>query len=340
MKALKDSNMIVKCEAAYCTREQFDASGKPKVTIVIAMEYCAGGSVHDLMKALRNIGEPFNEKNVAQVCYQVLQALKFLHAKKGRKYIHRDIKARNIMVTKDGECKLSDFGISFIKRNTRDKARTMGKGTEHWMAPEVLDKDTHDVEGRYDWQADIWSLGITAVEMLAPDAPFFNTSPQWLRENVKDMDTPMDILPENVEFTSRASLRAFKNFLAKCLEKDMRKRKSAAELLEDGFIKTAGMMEEAMQWEMAELVEKSLPFLKEQRRTMGIWSEGIFKRQQSIGDSETEEKSDATEITLDDNSADAATSRARRLSQTKSRDEILKEMAIWAMALGLQEEQE
>ena len=127
MKECHKCKFIVKCCGAWHQAKED--------RICIAMEYCAGGSVFDIMQALKKDDRTLLESHVAKVCRQILLALVFLHEKNGKKYIHRDIKARNIMVNEDGQCKLSDFGISFIKRNTREKAKTMGRCTDHWMAP-------------------------------------------------------------------------------------------------------------------------------------------------------------------------------------------------------------
>jgi serine/threonine protein kinase len=122
------------------------------------MEYCGGGSVAEVCKIL---DRGLEEDQIAIICREALKGLKYLH--KMHK-IHRDIKGGNILLTDNGQVKLADFGVSAKLTDTFSKRNTF-VGTPYWMAPEVV------LEEHYDGRADIWSLGITAIEMAEINPP-------------------------------------------------------------------------------------------------------------------------------------------------------------------------
>lgn len=124
----------------------------------IVMEYCAGGSVSDL---LRVTDEPLGEDLIRFVCLECLKGIQYLH---NISRIHRDIKCSNILLTESGEVKLADFGVAAQLTSTMSKRNTF-IGTPHWMAPEVIQ------ESRYDGKVDIWALGISAIEMAEKYPP-------------------------------------------------------------------------------------------------------------------------------------------------------------------------
>ena len=127
-------------------------------SVWIAMDYCAGGSLSDLMHAC---GHTFSERQVSCIMRMALQGLAALH-RVG--VIHRDIKGGNLLADSDGTCKLSDFGVSATINHSLGRQRTV-IGTPHWMAPEVLLSDD------YDELADVWGLGITAYELAIGEPP-------------------------------------------------------------------------------------------------------------------------------------------------------------------------
>jgi len=125
----------------------------------LVMEYCGAGSVTDLLKSSPK--RSLREEWISFICREVLAGLAHLHA---AKVIHRDIKGQNVLLTSDANVKLVDFGVSAQLDKTIGKRNTF-IGTPYWMAPEVIacDQDPHKT---YDSRSDIWSLGITAIEMV------------------------------------------------------------------------------------------------------------------------------------------------------------------------------
>jgi len=184
----------------------------------ILMEYCSGGSTRDLMKALK---EPISEPEIASIMKNVFRGLEYLHS---MHKIHRDIKAGNIMLDACGDAKLGDFGIS-SDFNSMDKHNTV-IGTPYWMAPEVI------LSEGYDERADIWSSGITMIELAEMKPPLHTLHP--MRAIFK---IPMEPSPTFKEPQKYSPL--FNDFLAKCLEKDPEVRLTATQALNEPFITSA-----------------------------------------------------------------------------------------------------
>lgn len=122
------------------------------------MEYCGAGSVTDLVKSTKT--HSLKEEWIAYISREILRGLNHLHR---NKIIHRDIKGQNVLLTDDAEVKLVDFGVSAQLDRTIGRRNTF-IGTPYWMAPEVIACDENP-EATYDNRSDLWSLGITAIEM-------------------------------------------------------------------------------------------------------------------------------------------------------------------------------
>ncbi|XP_031410359.1 STE20-like serine/threonine-protein kinase isoform X2 [Meleagris gallopavo] len=187
----------------------------------ILIEFCAGGAVDAVMLELER---PLTEPQIKVVCRQTLEALNYLHE---NKIIHRDLKAGNILFTLDGDIKLADFGVS--AKNTRTiQRRDSFIGTPYWMAPEVVMCETSK-DRPYDYKADIWSLGITLIEMAQIEPPHHELNPMRVLLKIAKSDPPT--LAQPSKWSSD-----FKDFLKKCLEKNVDLRWSATQLLQHPFV--------------------------------------------------------------------------------------------------------
>jgi len=187
-----------------------------KAPVWILMDYCGGGSVRDYMDTSK---KNLTEQQCGAVLLGTLMGLGYLHS---QKVIHRDLKAANVLLTEDGIVKLADFGISTqLTATLTGKAQTM-VGTTYWMAPEIMDES-------YTYKIDIWSMGITAIEMVEGEPPNFNLKPFQLM-----MKLPKDPPPKLKE--PQKYSKAFNDFLARALQKDHTKRPEAKELLTDPFL--------------------------------------------------------------------------------------------------------
>ncbi|XP_064015812.1 LOW QUALITY PROTEIN: serine/threonine-protein kinase PAK 3-like [Pogoniulus pusillus] len=137
----------------------------------VVMEYMSGGSLAGLVRNMR-----MHERQIAAVCRECLQGLAFLHS---NQVIHRDIKSDNILLGMDGSVKLADFGLSTHTTPKESRRRSM-VGTPHWIAPKWQEKKP------YGPKVDIWSLGITAIEMVEGEPPYFDQRPYEDRGQAED----------------------------------------------------------------------------------------------------------------------------------------------------------
>ncbi|KAM4030486.1 STE20-like serine/threonine-protein kinase isoform 2-T2 [Anomaloglossus baeobatrachus] len=187
----------------------------------ILIEFCAGGAVDAVMLELER---PLTEPQIRVVCKQTLEALVYLH---DNKIIHRDLKAGNILLTLDGDVKLADFGVS--AKNTRTiQRRDSFIGTPYWMAPEVVMCETSK-DKPYDFKADVWSLGVTLIEMAQIEPPHHELNPMRVLLKIAKSEPPTLAHP------SRWS-RDFNDFLRKCLEKNLDARWTTPQLLQHPFV--------------------------------------------------------------------------------------------------------
>ena len=210
--------MLRTCSSSFVT--QYKTSFLRGSKLWIVMEYLGGGSCQDLIKA-----GPFSEAHVAIVCRELLRGLDYLH-REGK--IHRDIKAANVLLAHSGRVKLADFGVAAQLTNLQSVRNTF-VGTPFWMAPEVIQ------EAGYDCKADIWSLGITAMELVNAEPPNAATHPMKVLFLIPKQPAPRLDGPHYS--------KELKDFVATCLVKDPDRRPSAKELLQHKFIRNAGRVE-------------------------------------------------------------------------------------------------
>ncbi|KAK4423119.1 Serine/threonine-protein kinase fray2 [Sesamum alatum] len=192
----------------------------------VVMPFMAEGSCLHLMKIA--YPEGFEESAIGSILKETLKALEYLH-KHG--HIHRDVKAGNILMDSDGDVKLADFGVSacMFDRGDRQRSRNTFVGTPCWMAPEVLQPGTG-----YDFKADIWSFGITALELAHGHAPFSKYPP------MKVLLMTIQNAPPGLDYDrDKRFSKSFKEMVAMCLVKDQTKRPTAEKLLKHSFFKNA-----------------------------------------------------------------------------------------------------
>ncbi|XP_029132663.2 STE20-like serine/threonine-protein kinase isoform X2 [Labrus bergylta] len=187
----------------------------------ILIEFCAGGAVDAIMLELER---PLTEPQIRVVCRQTLEALCYLHE---NKVIHRDLKAGNILLSLDGEVKLADFGVSAKNTKTLQR-RDSFIGTPYWMAPEVVMCETSK-DRPYDYKADIWSLGVTLIELAQVEPPNHEMNPMRVLLKIAKSEPPTLMHP------SRWSPE-FSDFLRKSLDKNVDHRWSPVQLLQHPFV--------------------------------------------------------------------------------------------------------
>mmetsp|Transcript_12930 Transcript_12930/g.42993 ORF Transcript_12930/g.42993 Transcript_12930/m.42993 type:complete len:499 (-) Transcript_12930:1176-2672(-) len=209
---VQEIKVMALCESAFVT--QYYGSHVSGSQLYIIMEYVGGGSILDMMDAF-----PLTEPYIKTILHDVLRGLDYLHTE-GK--IHRDIKAGNLLLTEDGTVKLADFGVS-AQLNTSISRRGTVIGTPFWMAPEVIQQQN------YDCKADIWSLGITALEMCLGEPPHADVHPMKVLLLIPDMEPP--------QLQGGKWSAEFRDFVGCCLKRSAPERPTAQELLQHPWVR-------------------------------------------------------------------------------------------------------
>ncbi|XP_061580454.1 myosin-IIIb isoform X1 [Cololabis saira] len=210
----------------------------------LVLELCNGGSVTELIKSLLMRGQRLQEPVISYILYSALSGLQHLH---NNRIIHRDVKGNNILLTTEGGVKLVDFGVSAQLTSARLRRNT-SVGTPFWMAPEVIACE-QQYDYSYDARCDVWSLGITAIELADGDPPLAEMHPVKALFKIPRNPSPTLRSPEQW-------CRSFSHFISQCLIKDFEARPSVTHLLEHPFIKQAHGKDVALSQQLAALIQE------------------------------------------------------------------------------------
>ncbi|XP_012712690.2 traf2 and NCK-interacting protein kinase isoform X3 [Fundulus heteroclitus] len=188
----------------------------------LVMEFCGAGSITDLVKNTK--GNQLKEDWIAYISREILRGLAHLHA---HHVIHRDIKGQNVLLTENAEVKLVDFGVSAQLDRTVGRRNTF-IGTPYWMAPEVIACDENP-DATYDYRSDLWSCGITAIEMAEGAPPLCDMHPM----------RALFLIPRNPppRLKSKKWSKKFFSFIESCLVKNYTQRPPTEQLLKHQFIR-------------------------------------------------------------------------------------------------------
>ncbi|CDS42021.1 STE20:SPS1 proline alanine rich protein [Echinococcus multilocularis] len=230
MKNMKNENIVA-----------YHASFVDKTELCIVMDLCQRGSLLDVIKFIQSKRDitygVFDEYTIATILRDVLRGLAYIHE---GGLVHRDLKCGNLLVKDDGVIQIADFGVAgFLASQPLSETGSIGPrrftfvGTPCWMAPEVMQQT-----GGYNHKADIWSIGITTIEMATGQAPYAKYAPMkvlmlTLKNEPPDIDTVATVSNQYVEYGHK-----FRKFTRSCLTKDPNQRPTARELFSHSYIKS------------------------------------------------------------------------------------------------------
>lgn len=215
---IKEISIMQQCDSPYVVR--YYGSYFKNTDLWIIMEYCGAGSVSDIIRLRK---KTLSECEIATILSDALKGLEYLHS---NRKIHRDIKAGNILLNTDGHAKLADFGVAGQLTETISKRNTV-IGSPFWMAPEII------LEIGYDCVADIWSIGITALEMAEGKPPYADIHPMRAVFMIPTKPPPSFRDPDRWS-------AEFIDFVSLCLVKNPCDRASATDLIQHVFLQKSG----------------------------------------------------------------------------------------------------
>uniref|UniRef100_A0A8C1K4N5 non-specific serine/threonine protein kinase n=1 Tax=Cyprinus carpio TaxID=7962 RepID=A0A8C1K4N5_CYPCA len=284
LKALSDHPNVVKFFGMFYKKDV-----KIGDQLWLVLELCNGGSVTDLAKGMLKRGDRMEEPIIAYILHEALMGLQHLHI---NKTIHRDIKGNNILLTTEGGIKMVDFGVSAQLTNTRLRRNT-SVGTPFWMAPEVIACE-QQLDSTYDERCDVWSLGITAIELGDGDPPLADLHP--MRALFKIPRNPPPTLHQPELWSND-----FNDFICKCLIKDFELRPSVFDLLQHVFIRQIVGREKTLQKQLMELIDlnQQMGVIEKTRHERIHTKKGSYMKSQSQTCDDVEDL--ATLEVLDDN---------------------------------------
>lgn len=208
----------------------------------LVMEFCGAGSITDLVKASK--GKALKEEWISYICHEVLNGVSHLHQ---NHVIHRDIKGQNVLLTDSAEVKLVDFGVSAQLDRTIGRRNTF-IGTPYWMAPEVIACDEQP-DATYDNRCDMWSIGITSIEMAETQPPLCDMHPMRALFLIPRSEPPK-------LKSKKAWSKKFHNFVNTCLIRDYHQRPTADQLLQHEFIRDARSHERKIRIELKDFIDR------------------------------------------------------------------------------------
>ncbi|CAF4530909.1 unnamed protein product [Rotaria sp. Silwood1] len=264
--------------------------------LYIFLEYCTYGAVDNIMTTLEH---GLDEKQIRFIGYEILEALDYLHTQQF--VIHRDVKASNILLTQTGQVKLADFGVS-AKNSYQDQKRNEYIGTVYWMAPEVFFCEA-STDNTYDYRVDIWSFGITLIEMAEMDPPHHEMRAERVGAKIRQA------IPPTLKDPRRWSTD-FSNILSCCLKRNPMERLTCHELKQHSFMLDAKslhssilfLLEEYKATPVVEVVEEEIILPTSQSKD-DLKSEHRLSKA-SITEDELKKFSAPSNITLSDEDED------------------------------------
>jgi serine/threonine protein kinase len=271
----KEINMLKQCDSPYILK--YYSSYIKNNTIWIVLEFCDGGSILDIMRITNKF---YTEKEIASIIKMVLKGLQFLHA---QRKIHRDIKAGNILLTDEGVAKLGDFGVSAQLTNSISK-KVSKIGTPYWMSPEVISQKS------YDSKCDIWSLGITCIEMAEGEPPYSEVRTFLVMKKI--LNNP----PKGLTNPSLWS-NDFNDFVQKCLIFNPAQRPTATQLLNHSFIQNNNQGKGII----IQRLIKAMPLINKVREEM---NQEEKRRNNGIDSDDSDEEDDNNKILDNDDNGE------------------------------------